>query len=479
MAVVSREQKISYLWEIKNLGDYKFKTGEYINSSRFYTDDSILKSDWKLRLYPGGHDKEHLNMTVALLPLSKFELTVNSVISIVDSEREKVATLFSESPAPIENIFHSVHLDPQGIQLKRAIYNGTLSILCEMKLFKTLSDIEEIQTTPELEVRMWSVTEFKTLDTVTNVHVTENRQTAFLPYGQTFIHIQYYMPDPNTLSMKLMDHSEVDKLWCSIVVKSKYINKDTENIIEKDCFIDGKFSIKLQQATPFPFNEKLLLQSVNPSPFSFCSTPSIAQNATTFPNVNATISIKFLSISLKDSFAYDFSTPRQQLMADFKNFFLEANSCDISINVGGKTLWAHKHVLMARSTVFATMFATDMLESNTNTVTITDFSFEAIHAMLKYIYFGITDQEANHVELFKTAARYELKILQRNCELLLCDDVNMNNATGLLLLTESYYAPMLKFSVLSCLRGSSFHQYNWIFLIKSFNFEVTFIFFFF
>lgn len=50
------QQKISYLWNIKtgmqNLND--LEKGEYITSSRFYTNDAILKSDWKLRLYPSG-----------------------------------------------------------------------------------------------------------------------------------------------------------------------------------------------------------------------------------------------------------------------------------------------------------------------------------------------------------------------------------------------------------------------------------------
>lgn len=338
-----------------------------------------------------------------------------------------------------------------------------------------MSDIEQLQTPPNPEVRMWSITEFRKSDTVSNLHVTEHRQIIILPYGQTFIQMQYYMPDPSSLAVELMEHPEVDKLWCNIVVKSKYSSDDVEHTIEEDCFVDGNFRIKLKHSAPFQFKKISLSQPLIASPFTFSTPLSIAKtypnlNASlsnsfpmltkTFPNVNANISIKFLAITLKDSFTYDFTTPKQQLWADFKNMFMDANFGDISIKVDGKTLWAHKHVLMARSKVFATMFTTDMLESNTNTVNIADSSFEAIHAMLKYIYFGITDQDVNHIELFKTAARYELKILQRDCELLLCKDVNLDNATSLLLLTENYYAPMLKFSVLSCLRGSIFNQYN-------------------
>lgn len=458
---VTHELEIRFLWDIKNLDDYKFKTGEYINSSRFYTEDSILKSDWKLRLYPGGHDKEHLQMTVALLPLSEYEFTANCVISIVNSEREKVATLLAESTSPNEICHsHSVHcLAQQDMHWKRASSTNTLSIMCELKIFKIMSDIEQLPP-PGPVLRMWSITEFKKLDTVASVHITQNRQTAILPYGQTFIQIQYYMPDPSTVAVELMDHPEVDKIWCNIVVKSTYSNDDAENIIEEDCFVDGKFSVKLKHSNPFQFKENPAMNPVIPNKFTFVVPTMLNIAKTTFPIVTANISIKFLAISLKNSFAYDFTTPKQQLCADFKNLFMEPNFGDVSINVGGKTLWANKHVLMARSKVFATKFKTDISESNTNTVTITDFSYETIHALLKYIYFGITDKQVNHVELFKIAARYELKILQRDCELLLCEDVNLDNATSLLLLTEDYYAPMLKFGVLSSLREATFNQYN-------------------
>lgn len=107
-------------------------------------------------------------------------------------------------------------------------------------------------------------------------------------------------------------------------------------------------------------------------------------------------------------------------------------------------LQAHKYILMTRSKVFATMFENDTLESSTNAITITDFDNSTIQAMLKYIYFGMTeDSSINQMKLFKAAARFELEILQRDSEQILTDSMDMKDVPKLLL-CEQFYAPKMK-----------------------------------
>lgn len=51
-------QKLSFQWDIKNSHDCDLVPNEFFDSPRFFTSDSVLKSDWKLRLYPAGYEEE-------------------------------------------------------------------------------------------------------------------------------------------------------------------------------------------------------------------------------------------------------------------------------------------------------------------------------------------------------------------------------------------------------------------------------------
>lgn len=486
----SYKQKLSFVWDIKSIDDYKFKPGEYITSPRFFTEDAYLQSNWKLRMFPAGHDENSKNkLQVAIFPLKSCEKThlVKCDISIVDCEREKM-NLFSihpdqrifikeaetdvVQPVSLIEIFTCVIKDNE---LTRIYKNNILSIMCELYLATNISDVPLPPAPPE--IRMWSSTDIKTSNTSTTVNATRDPQITSIPCGHSFVQIQYYIRDRDHVAIKLMGHPEVDKLFCRIVAKSKHINNREDTIQECDAIVDEDYIIKLKEPARLTATAQKKV-SLEPSPFDLepqgpgfrfgaIGTDASSQGFTDvlkigpFPNVTIKIAIKFLPISTKDSFAYDFTSARQQLRADIKNLFTKSDFGDVSIIVGGKTLRAHKDILSARSTVFAIMFGIDMLESSSNTVTITEFSFDTIHALLKYIYYGKTEEDAeNHVELFKAAALYDLKILQRDCERILCDNVDMDNVTSLLVLCDLYYAPLLKISVLTYLRGTAVHRYD-------------------
>lgn len=496
----SYKQKISFVWDIKNMGDYSFEPGEYITSPRFFTDDSVLQSNWKLRMFPAGYDGNSKNkLQIAVFPLKSCEKTnlVKCDISIVDFEREKM-NLFSVrsdqrifikeaetdviQPVSLIEIFTCVITDDQ---LTRLYKTNILSIMCEVYLAVNISFL----IPPLPEVRMWSSTQIKISNTSTTVKASRDPQTTILACGHSNVQIQYYLRDKDHVAIKLLSHPEVDKLFCRIVVKSKHINNREEDVLECDAIVDEDYIIKLKapaivqkavsvfgtpitqtpqqqiQILPQQLEQQAIPQS---STFGFnavgtngSSTANLL-NIGPFPSVTIKISIKFLPIATKDSFAYDFTSAGKQLQNDIKKLFTKPDFGDVSINVGGKSLRAHKDILSARSTVFATMFGIDMLESSSNLVTITEFSFGTMHALLKYIYYGKTeqDEDINHVELFKAAALYDLKILQRDCETILCDNVDMDNVTSLLSLSELYYAPMLKISVLTYLRGAAVHRYD-------------------
>lgn len=84
--------------------------------------------------------------------------------------------------------------------------------------------------------------------------------------------------------------------------------------------------------------------------------------------IELTLTVKFVAITPKDCFPFDFTTARTQIDLDLKDMFIQPTFGDETINVGEKTLYANRDILAARSSVFAAMFNIDMLESITNTI---------------------------------------------------------------------------------------------------------------
>ncbi|ODM93063.1 Speckle-type POZ protein [Orchesella cincta] len=77
---------------------------------------------------------------------------------------------------------------------------------------------------------------------------------------------------------------------------------------------------------------------------------------------------------------------KEQLVNDFGNLLKHSRMSDLTIISPQNVLHAHKALLAARSSVFATMFASTNLES----LEILEFDDEVIKGMLEYIYTGKT-----------------------------------------------------------------------------------------
>lgn len=115
----------------------------------------------------------------------------------------------------------------------------------------------------------------------------------------------------------------------------------------------------------------------------------------------------------------------------------------IFISVDGETVRAHKDVLSNRCPVFASMFNQEWCENTTQTVTIKDFDFKTIMAMIEFIYFSGRDdnygeEETDPAELLKAAHMYKLDDLKNKCE------QRINNVDGYIELAYVYHLPNLK-----------------------------------
>ena len=118
------------------------------------------------------------------------------------------------------------------------------------------------------------------------------------------------------------------------------------------------------------------------------------------------------------------------LSNDLKRLYDSGNDSDVKLIVDGHEFKAHKTILMARSEVFAKMFASGMNESQTNIIEITDIEPTIIDIMLRFIYTGKVDQvKAEDWPLLMLAAdKYQLNGLKRICVQYLYLNINNSNA---------------------------------------------------
>jgi len=140
----------------------------------------------------------------------------------------------------------------------------------------------------------------------------------------------------------------------------------------------------------------------------------------------------------------------ERTLADFGKMFSESIATDITVSTENTAFKAHKAVLAARSPVFAVMFNVEMMEKETSTLEIPDFTDEEVKGMLEYVYTGKTNAMADNAEeLLKMADKYDLEGLKESCEATIGENLSNDNVAGILVLAHTYNAPVLKARAIS------------------------------
>ena len=137
--------------------------------------------------------------------------------------------------------------------------------------------------------------------------------------------------------------------------------------------------------------------------------------------------------------------PSGALQADLSSLLESGTLSDVTLQVEGVQLPAHKAVLAARSPVFRAMFDHDVRERRENAVKITDLKADVVREMLMYIYTD-TAPNANKMaaDLLAAADKYDLGRLQLICEDVLSRELNVNNIVEVLELADEHNAEHLK-----------------------------------
>lgn len=134
-----------------------------------------------------------------------------------------------------------------------------------------------------------------------------------------------------------------------------------------------------------------------------------------------------------------------QVLKDLNQLFECPKFSDVTLDIGGKEIPAHKGILVARSPVFAAMFEHDMSEKVQSRVVITDLEYEAVREAVRFIYTGLApkiDEMAQ--DLLIIAEKYDLNELKKMSEERLSSKMSVENAAELLTLADIHNADQLK-----------------------------------
>lgn len=427
-------QKLHFQWDINDFYDCDLVTNEFFDSPGFFITDPTFKSDWKIRIHPAGfkidfeRNGEKItnttdNLSLILLRLdsgtnfrAKYSISfLNRNGSRIHTESSSEVFETTKSPDSTEEILKDANI----VHIKKNAYkfmdDGVLSVLCEIEIYE--KSFEKKAALPEKHLQQrgtsWVI---RNTSSPIDVYIYQNKETIFyLPCGKSVVRFKGYI---KILSGAWKAGFEItDDVYPNIKQVPVTIVRDGK-----------KYTWNITRSPGMHFNE---------------STPQAL-----------ILSTRCMVESKPFALQIDITPYIRKMQSDYRNMFSQSEGSDVSIVVDGKTLQMHKNVLISRCPVFAAMFTHEWHEKNTQTVTIKEFDYKTILAMMEFIYFGgsddyFEDDAANPAELLKAAHMYQLDDLKNKCEQRLCRILESDNVFSHLVLAETYDLINLKSEVLA------------------------------
>ncbi|KAJ3685873.1 hypothetical protein LUZ61_015037 [Rhynchospora tenuis] len=140
-----------------------------------------------------------------------------------------------------------------------------------------------------------------------------------------------------------------------------------------------------------------------------------------------------------------------RLCDDIKTFWRRGERFDVTFQVEGETISAHRFMLAARSPVFEAELYGPMIEAKSSCIKIKEMKAEVFKALLHFIY---TDNFESHElkdlsvqlvqDLFVAADRYALEMLKVQCQQRLWVALCIDTALSTLILAERHSSVWLK-----------------------------------
>jgi len=137
---------------------------------------------------------------------------------------------------------------------------------------------------------------------------------------------------------------------------------------------------------------------------------------------------------------------RSRMSDDMAWAFENPLCADITFNIEGQVIRAHKCILTVRSAYFQSLLSGGLAESQSEVIDIKDAAYLPFKVVLKYLYTLTLDLEAagEHIaDVFMLACKYSIAALRAQVEAIISYNLSVENAASLFMLAESHNAVRL------------------------------------
>ena len=228
-------------------------------------------------------------------------------------------------------------------------------------------------------------------------------------------------------------------------------SKETQATYDVELFIlnsDGEACYSKMHRRELPFDEK--------GPSKFISRTKLLNRTDWLPEDTLTVACQLKEVNSRILSLDPDRQAKLKVASDLQQLLEQQNLSDVVIFVNGCRFQAHKAILSARSPVFAAMFRTETREFQTNTVYLDDIEQDVFTELLRFIYTGCANN-LNQVgeNLLIAADKYGLEDLKFMCERELWNNLTVENAAQILILSDIHSADKLKNKAISFINKNS------------------------
>jgi len=137
---------------------------------------------------------------------------------------------------------------------------------------------------------------------------------------------------------------------------------------------------------------------------------------------------------IQESEKHHIFVPVKSISNDYFKMFNNQFLSDLSFVVQGKTLYAHKIILVSRCEYFSFFFNSGMRDSELSEIIINDYSYVAFAEFLRFIYTGNCNPNSSQVaiELLYLGDYYQMESLRALSEISLSQCLNLENSCSIL-----------------------------------------------
>lgn len=395
MSFTKRTRKVTFLWKLQHFGDCLFEKEEIIESPCFKVD----RQSWKVVMVMQEGDKASIYWQIDVQNDNTNEYSRDCLLAILNSRNERIRS---------NNANLRVNCDENTTDILDK--DGTLVILVELYV--------------ELE-GLYRPSEINKSFTCSYVFGCLPQFVPEFPSGAQ--HKQKLKLQQEEIEFTTEAYKEGDKRYTAVEVKTA-IKK-----FHMHCVI-------LESSDQFLFTDACLNKVLE--------IPSEDKPFTIFPRYiikeGPVTELHQEIVPINDAAEMLQMIQTSPDLQTYKKFFQNQTFADVIINVKGKTLYAHKIILAAHSSIFE-----KMLECHTGaiqTINIDEHDYETIATLLEYMYNGKVNGLAPGIadKLLPASDAYGIGDLKTFCENILIKQITTEKATKLFMLAENAGAMNLR-----------------------------------